>query len=175
MGYSQPATVKMASISRHSHLESLAALMGSRHSSRSAGAGHVQDMEKWYFLNADTHVCFSPSVPYFSGLVLRTTPCSDIGMFSGSLNLQTCTWLGNDAWKTSWLNARSWVQWGGLGCQKQGGDLQSRTLARHSWEHQESSSVPISEQTLLLLPLTQSQGKGANPCMRAELQLLTGG
>lgn len=44
-----------------------------------------------YFLNADTHVCFSPSFPYFSGLVLRTTLCSDIGMFSGSLN--SCTLL----------------------------------------------------------------------------------
>lgn len=123
-----------------------------------------------------TRVCFSPSAPYSSGLVLRTTLCSDTGMFSGSLNLQTCTLLGN-LWCLKDI-LTEWQELGtaeGLGSQKQGGDLQSRTLAGHPWEHQESLLVPISEQTLLLLPLTQSQGKGANLCKRAELQLLTGG
>lgn len=65
------------------------------------------------------HVCFSPSVPYFSGLVLRTTLCRDIGMFSGSLNLQTCTLLGN-LWCLKDI-LPEWQELGtaeGLGCQK---------------------------------------------------------
>lgn len=64
---------------------------------------------------------------------------------------------------------------GGVGVPKARWRFAEQTLAGHSWEHQESLSVPISEQTLLLLPLTQPQGKGANLCKRAELQLLTGG
>lgn len=40
------------------------------------------------------HVYFSPLFPYFSGLALRTPLYSD-GVYSGSLNLQACTWSGN--------------------------------------------------------------------------------
>lgn len=95
--------VKMTQwLSKHSLLESLAALTGSTHRSLSClshGLRAQHARKTWreeYLLNVGTHmrVYFSPLFPYFSGLVLRTT-FSSHAIYSGSFNLQACTSSGN--------------------------------------------------------------------------------
>lgn len=108
-------------LSKHSRLESLAALMGSTHRSllrlsHGLRAQYTcQDVEK-YFLNVDTHICPCTSVLYF---LISQGWCWGphfivMGYTQVLLTCRPAHCLGtSDAWKTSRPNAKKWLQRGG--------------------------------------------------------------
>lgn len=101
MGYSEPATYFRCSDGTDAFQAFPLGKLGCSYSLRTVHVFHTVCGHRTRARHGEMafskcrHMCFSPSVPYFSGLVLRPTLCSDIGMFSASLNLQTCTLLGN--------------------------------------------------------------------------------
>lgn len=123
MGYSEPATYFRCSDGTDAFQAFPLGKLGCSYSlktqfmsfTRSVGTVHMQDMEKWHFLNVDACAsvllflisqgwCWGPHsavIQECSQLLLICRPAHCLGTF--------------DAWKTSWLNGRSWVQQRGWG------------------------------------------------------------
>lgn len=118
---------------------------------------HMQEMEKSYLRNVDTH---ARTLPSSASLFLRAV-AEDIlwGYTWAVLICRPAHCLGaSDAWKMSWANAKTWLQCRGLVWRKQGCDAQ-----RGAWpDRPQSISVgrckhrPLKTTRSALL---QSQGK----------------
>lgn len=162
-------------LSKHSLLESLAALVGSTHRSLSClshglRAQHARKTwRKECLLNVGTHMrlYFSPLFPYFSGLVLRTTFSNHV-IYSGSFNLQACASSGN-LWRLKDIPTKyqKVVTAGGVGVAKQGCNAKSRTSAREPHE-----SIPTSTRlwthTRSFCPSRSAPGRGRKPMQESR-------